>query len=480
MGRKKNREDERVKKSFFRKHKKLMIMIIIIVVIVSAISYLSARTAIEKSRAYVVRVSKLNQGGSTKNVLSDGIITDGASQKFVADSGSKIVEVYVKKGDEVDNGSSLFSYDTEALSLELQSAEASRDAAKASLDSANRKLKRYEAIVPVVKTETENDNANAFDGGDETGRAGEDNEKQISDSVDSGRDDEESADPMSSGSANERTDSAMTDDGKTFANSNDSHEANANSFTQAEKDQMIANQKVVISKAETALKSAEAEVTDAKAKMDSAVVKSNMKGVVTKVGDKDNLPNDGSAFIEVSSTGTVSVKGGLSEFNIDKVKKGMKVNVTDNMTGAESTAEVTEVRDYPEADTGDIYSYSENPVSSTYSFSAALDKSKGFKTGDNVTIYSGDGKENKKAVLIDSIYVRTGKDGRKYVYLEREGRLKKKYVTAEEVTMDGMTLTSVSGLKKSDRIAFPYGKNAYSGNRTTRKKPGGLLGRMGL
>ena len=91
MGRKKNREDERVKKSFFRKHKKLMIMIIIIVVIVSAISYLSARTAIEKSRAYVVRVSKLNQGGSTKNVLSDGIITDGASQKFVADSGSKIV-----------------------------------------------------------------------------------------------------------------------------------------------------------------------------------------------------------------------------------------------------------------------------------------------------------------------------------------------------------------------------------------------------
>ena len=81
----------------------------------------------------------------------------------------------------------------------------------------------------------------------------------------------------------------------------------------------------------------------------------------------------------------------------------------------------------------------------------------------SLTIKSDEDNKGEK-LFIDQSYVRMD-EGTPYVYISYKGRLKKQYVKTGKI-VDGTSIEIISGLKASDRIAFPYGKNISEGVKT--------------
>ena len=79
-------------------------------------------------------------------------------------------------------------------------------------------------------------------------------------------------------------------------------------------------------KAELALKQMESQSED-------GMVYAEFNGTVKKAGDPDNLPNDGSAFLTLSGSDGLYVKGTLNELALEQVKVGQSVTATSWSTG---------------------------------------------------------------------------------------------------------------------------------------------------
>lgn len=127
-------------------------------------------------------------------------------------------------------------------------------------------------------------------------------------------------------------------------------------------------------------------------------------------------------------------------------------------------ATVTEVSDYPVS--GNSWGDG-NPNVSYYKYTAYIDDSSALKNGESVdlSIQSND-TENGSGIYIEKAYVRQ-EDGRSYVMMADENDcLKKQYVTTGK-TVYGTSIEIKSGLTESDRIAFPYGKEAVEGTKVT-------------
>ncbi len=187
-------------------------------------------------------------------------------------------------------------------------------------------------------------------------------------------------------------------------------------------------------------------------------------GTVKTVGDPENPPNDGSPFLEVSGSEGLYVKGAVGELQLDEIAVGQTVTAENWETGEIFSGEIASIDNYPSEN---LYSYGEvNPNSSLYGYTAVIDDPSGLKAGEylELTIEKEDAGENE-AIYIDQCYIRE-EDGRPYVYKDVNGRLKKQYVTTGRL-LDGMALEITSGLTEDDYIAFPYGKTAQEGIKTS-------------
>lgn len=114
-------------------------------------------------------------------------------------------------------------------------------------------------------------------------------------------------------------------------------------------------------KAELALKQMESQSED-------GMVYAEFNGTVKKAGDPDNLPNDGSAFLTLSGSDGLYVKGTLNELALEQVKVGQSVTATSWSTGMVFDATITEINDYPEDSNGYYYGNG-NPNASYYGLS---------------------------------------------------------------------------------------------------------------
>ena len=245
--------------------------------------------------------------------------------------------------------------------------------------------------------------------------------------------------------------------------------------TESDKASLIRSQQVAVMKAQNAVASAEADVRAASAKVQDAVVKAGMDGTVTTLNDATVSINEGKPFVVISSAGGVSAIGAVSEFDVKDVKAGDQIKVTDVVTGSQSEASILSVSAFPDQ-SGNISSYSSGSANVTYyPFTAVLKKADGFTTGDSIE-YEPVRDKNRNRINISRAYIRMDEKGA-YAFIDNgKGRLKRVNLEVQASRSDPQSVIVLKGLKKSDLIAFPYGKKAYAGNETTRKEQSSLLG----
>lgn len=192
------------------------------------------------------------------------------------------------------------------------------------------------------------------------------------------------------------------------------------------------------------------------------VVLAEVSGVVKTVGDKENPPQDGSAFITVSGSEGLYVTGYLSELQLGSVGPGTVVFANSWQSGSSFEATIQEISPYPSQNNN---SWGEgNPNVSYYPYVAYIENTEGLKNGEYVdlTMTASFGEQSNNGIYLSKAYVRQ-EDGRSYVMKADENeRLVRQYVETGK-TVYGEYVEIKSGLLPEDRIAFPYGKSAKEG-----------------
>ncbi|MCR4998607.1 MAG: biotin/lipoyl-binding protein [Lachnospiraceae bacterium] len=234
-------------------------------------------------------------------------------------------------------------------------------------------------------------------------------------------------------------------------------------LTENEKKEQTASDEVGIKKAENAVKSAQINLDDAKRRLDEATVTAKISGVILTMGDYENPPQDGSAFITVSSQNGLAVTGYVSELQLDSMKEGDEISISSWESGTYATATVTEVSQYP-ATNYQSYSNGNNNVS-WYPYTAYIENADGFKTGEYVQI-SKVSVDDTDAIVLEKIYVRSDEKGNYVLADNGSGRLERRDVTVAN-TSENEYVQILSGLTTEDLIAFPYGSKGKVGVKTT-------------
>ena len=214
---------------------------------------------------------------------------------------------------------------------------------------------------------------------------------------------------------------------------------------------------------DVSLRTAQLELTKLKKQAEDATVYASINGVVKTLQDVDNLPGDGSAFLVVTGSDGLYVKGQIGELLLDQVTPGTPVSLTSWQSNAMCDATITEIAEYP---SDDGYYGSGNPNSSYYEFTAYIEDAGALTNGEAVDItIQGDQDVSADAIYLQKAYVR--KENGKYYVLKEDGdgRLKKQYVKTGK-TVYGSAIEIRSGITADDYIAFPYGKTAKEGVRT--------------
>lgn len=215
-------------------------------------------------------------------------------------------------------------------------------------------------------------------------------------------------------------------------------------------------------------RTAELQLVDLQNQSEDGMVYAKIDGVVKTVGDPEELPNDGSAFLSVTGSDGLYVTGSLSEMVLDQVEIGQYVGVTSWETGEMCDATITSINDYPE-ESNNYYYGSGNPNASYYGYTAYIENPGDLKVGDYVglTMNLGGSETDMSSIFIEKAYVRT-EDGKSYVMKEDEtGHLVKQYVETGR-TLYGSAIEIKAGLTEDDYIAFPYGKTVKEGVKTNR------------
>ncbi len=194
------------------------------------------------------------------------------------------------------------------------------------------------------------------------------------------------------------------------------------------------------------------------------VVYAKLDGVVKSVGDPDD-EDGGGAFLVLAGDDGLYVSGTISELLLDMVKPGTVVTANSWESGNTFQATVTEISDYPVS--GNSWGDGNQNVS-YYQYTAFIEDSSALKNGEYVdlSIATNQTESDSEAIYIEKAYVRQ-ENGRSYCMIADENdRLKKQYVVTGK-TVYGSAVEIKSGLTESDRIAFPYGKNAVEGAAVT-------------
>mgnify|MGYP000075607786 CR=1 FL=1 len=107
---------------------------------------------------------------------------------------------------------------------------------------------------------------------------------------------------------------------------------------------MIAEQEKKLKDLDLDKRKAELEVEKFKAKSTDGVIYATVTGVVKNLQDKDDLPNDGTPFMEVTGSEGLYVTGGVSELLLDQVKPGQTINVSSWESGVSCEARSPRLR----------------------------------------------------------------------------------------------------------------------------------------
>lgn len=214
------------------------------------------------------------------------------------------------------------------------------------------------------------------------------------------------------------------------------------------------------------LRESDLKIRQAQKAVEEGTVEAAMNGVIKTVGDPENPPSDGSAFLTLTSAEGLFVESGLRESLLGVIQVGDTVTVTSWQNGMSYEAEIRDISPYP--DTSGNYSDGSGS-DSYYPFTAyILEEDPELTSGEWVDVSmdtsSVQQSEEDDTLFLWKAFVRE-ENGRKYVYLRGEdGRLHRQNIETGALTDSGYQI--LSGITSEDYVAFPYGKNVREGART--------------
>ena len=237
-------------------------------------------------------------------------------------------------------------------------------------------------------------------------------------------------------------------------------------YTAEELAEAIANQEKSIKECRLQIREAELQVKEYERLLENRVVCASMDGVVTSAGTMEEEPDSG-PFILISGKAGLYVKGTISEMELESIRVGDTITGMSYDTGSEFTAEITEISPYP-SDSNNVWYYgmgSGNTNSSYYPFYAFIENADGIEVDSSVDLTLPAAADSAGGISLDSYYVRTDANGKSYCYvMGDDGLLEKRYIKTGSNSYG--TVQILSGLKKHDYIAFPYGDQVKEGAET--------------
>ena len=218
-------------------------------------------------------------------------------------------------------------------------------------------------------------------------------------------------------------------------------------------------------KSEYEYKSQQVQIEQLKKTINSAVVTSEIDGVVKSINNSDSsdsyasLSGETEAFMTILATGNFRIKGTVNEQNISSVMEGQPVLVhsrvdEDQIWKGTMTAVDTE---NPEKNENAVYySGDSSETSSSYPFYVELESADGLMLGQHVYIEMDYGQGEKKEGLWLGEYYIVQEDNKAYVWAANtKDRLEKREVTLGEYDEELMEYEILDGLTTEDYIAFP-------------------------
>ena len=425
-----------------------------------------------KMRADVIYVSNINMGDMNNGFTSDGFVTSDKSQTVLLSKDQVIKEVYVQKGQQVKEGDKLLAFDVDSVKISIEKEKVEQNLIDVRIQKEQNEMEKLkqEAVAGNIdehkesnftkknadksKDEQENDlgNESGNESGNEPGNEPGNESENGSETNSADKSKNDSYDESGDDSTNNSIDNPAGDSSNY-----------GRSKEEIEKD--IKNHEKEIKTLEVEKKKSSLHLGQLEKEIKDGVIYAKFDGVVKKVGSVDNPLSDGSDFLVINDNEGIHVEGYLSEIQIRKVKKGQKVEVTSYENEEEEyEAKIDNIDPTPISGNEEIYLQGNQNVSK-YKFTAFIKDSKNLKEGDGLSLTIKSDEDNKgEKLFIDQSYVRMD-EGTPYVYISYKGRLKKQYVKTGKI-VDGTSIEIISGLKASDRIAFPYGKNISEGVKT--------------
>lgn len=496
-----------------KKHLTIVIVVVVVAAIVigGIFAYLHYNNG--KKVAQVVPVANLDSGYWGDQMTSYGTVTNDNSQTIYLAEKQTVSEIYVEEGQTVAVGDKILSYDIQSTQLAIEEKKLEIQKAQNDITLAQSQLTKLKATTPVSASDT-SDSSHAASTvtepvGDEksadaycylgisaqpytgSGTAQDPysylctsdaymtaafrnqlatNQNLVVFEV--RQDNSLSGNLIRSLTVN-GSEISLVNDGtfwsvatgeEIFLEAEDTQEVvdTTSGYTQAELTQAITEKEQDLKELDLNKRKAELQLSQLQQTADTGEVTATVAGTVEKVGDPENPPTDGSAFIVISASDGLYVVGQISELYLEDVQPGQSVEAMSWTSGSSFEAVIQNIDDYP-ADT--ITGYSDgNTNVSYYNYTAYIEDATGLKNGESVELTMTLDDTTSGGVYIDKAYVRQ-EDGQSYVMKEDEnGKLAKQTVKTGK-TVWGSSIQITDGITSEDYIAFPYGKTAKEGIR---------------
>ena len=230
-----------------------------------------------------------------------------------------------------------------------------------------------------------------------------------------------------------------------------------------------------LKEAQINLVSKEEAVKQSEEMLQNATVTSPVTGRVQAISESgtDNYGNP-KPYITIQKTGTYRIKGMLGELQRGAIMEGTRmeaVSRTDESHVWTGTVTLVDYENPSQGSQNEMYygvSTDEMSSASKYPFYIELDSTDGLLLGQHVYLQLEGQDATAPGLSISSAFVLTEEDGSTWVWLEKNGKLKKQQISIGQTDPMTGTVQVESGLQTGDYIAFPDPEVCVEGAPTTR------------
>lgn len=401
--------------------------------------------------AEVVSVNNIGTSYWGDDISTYGYITSNEAQNVFVDASQKIADVYVEEGQTVAVGDKLIKLDITDNSLTIEAQKIAIQKTQNQIAKAKQELERLQAGANSTDYSTPaSEVASVSSLQSQLSQAKKDLAEWKSKTVSTASGD-------ASGNAGVPQD--LKDDMIKLYTEDIASLEDAIWYAQFSLSSTIEQKRQLLTELDIELRSQQLTLSQLQSTSGDGIIYAEVEGTVKNLQDPDNRSNDGSAFLVVSASDGLYIKGQVSELNLDAVAPGTYITGSTWNTGLYFSAQIQSIDENP---IPEDYYYSDGAEASNYYFTAYIDDASGLMNGEGAQITISSSDDNGSGLYLEKALVRK-ESGQSYVMKRGEdGKLVKQYVETGK-TIWGSYIEIKSGLTYDDYIAFPYGKTAKEG-----------------